>query len=238
MIGLLEHQALQDYFLRMKRNPDRAFPSKEELLYYFELALGKRRGLLTPKAFDQRMQRGQRELGAYYDRYRSSWTTDVEVELYLGKAEVDGIPLVGMIDRVDILSDAFVRVVDYKTSSSRNQTKLKPPTKSKPNGGDYWRQLTFYKLLYDNQPGNIRRVKDGKISFLLVNSAGEQPEQQLDISKRDTEELRGIMARAWDGIQAQEFTGCGEPDCEWCRFTQDMETRLPLGNSDGMDDGA
>jgi DNA helicase-2/ATP-dependent DNA helicase PcrA len=237
LYGTALHKALQDYFLRMKINADRAFPSKEELLYYFERALGESRGLLTPKAFDQRMQRGKRELGAYYDRYRSTWTTDVEVELFLGKAEVDGIPLAGVIDRVDVLSDAYVRVVDYKTSSSRNQTKLKPPTKSKPNGGDYWRQLTFYKLLYDNQPGNIRRVKDGKISFLLVNSAGEQPEQQLDINKRDTDALRSIIANAWEGIQNQEFTGCGEPDCAWCRFTQDMETRLPLGSSDGMDDG-
>ncbi|MTB52411.1 ATP-dependent DNA helicase [Lewinella sp. W8] len=237
LYGSALHEALQDYFLRMKRNPDRAFPSKEELLYYFELALGKRRGLLTPKAFEQRLRRGIRELGAYHDRYRSSWTTDVEVELYLGKAEVDGIPLVGMIDRVDVLSDAFVRVVDYKTSAARNQTKIKPPSRSKPHGGDYWRQLTFYKLLYDHQPGNLRRVKDGKISFLLVNPAGEQPEQQLDITKRDTDALRGIMTTAWEGIQNQEFTGCGEPDCEWCRFTQDMETRLPLGEDDGMDDG-
>lgn len=236
LYGSVLHEALQDYFLRMKRNPDRAFPSKEELLYYFEVALGKRRGLLTPKAFKQRMQRGQRELSSYYDRYHASWITDVEVELYLGKAEVDGIPLVGVIDRVDVLSDAFVRVVDYKTSSSRDKGKLRPPTRSKPHGGDYWRQLTFYKLLYDNQPVNLRRVKDGRISFLLVNAEGEQPEKTLDITKRDTDALRSIMATAWDGIQQQHFTGCGESDCAWCRFAEDMGEHPPLGGDDGMDD--
>jgi len=202
----------------MKRDTSSVFPSKEELLYNFESALGKRRGLLSPESFDNRMRQGRLELASYHDAYRNGWMTDVEVELLIRNVEVDGIPLVGMIDRVDVLSDAWVRA------------------KSKPHGGNYWRQLNFYKLLYDNRPGNIRRVKEGKISFLLVNSEGKQPEVGVSMGPKDQEALRAIMREAWDGIQAQQFTGCGEEDCDWCRFVADLREEVPLERVDEVDD--
>ena len=239
LYGSALHDALETYFLRMKRDTMNMFPSQEELLYNFEQALGKRRGLLRPESFDKRLRQGQRELARYYDVYQKTWLTDVEVELLIRNVEVDGIPLVGMIDRVDILSDAWVRVVDYKTSGSGKQAlnkKTKAPTASNPHGGSYWRQLNFYKLLYDNRPGNIRRVKEGKISFLLVNSAGEQPEVGVSMGPKDQEALRAIMREAWEGIQTQQFTGCGEDDCEWCRFVADLREEVPLERVDEVDD--
>jgi len=227
------------YFLRMKRDTSQIFPSKEELIFNFESALGKRRGLLSPEGFRNRLRQGRLELASYYDTYRSGWTADVEVEMLIRNTEVDGIPLVGMIDRVDVLSDAWVRVVDYKTSGSGKSSlsaKIKGPTKSKPHGGTYWRQLNFYKLLYDNRPGNIRRVKEGKISFLLVNSEGKQPEAGVSMGPKDQDVLRAIMREAWDGIQAQNFTGCGEDDCDWCKFVADLREEAPLERVDEVDD--
>lgn len=238
--GSALHDALETYFLRMKKDTSGIFPSKEELLYTFEQMLGKRRGLLTPAGFDNRMRQGNQELASYYDTYRSSWLNDVEVELKIRNVEVDGIPLTGMIDRVDILSDAWVRVVDYKASGSGKsirKAKTRPPTKANPHGGSYWRQLNFYKLLYDNQPGNIRRVKEARISFLLLNTEGEQPEASVSLTPKDRDALRAILREAWDGIQAQNFTGCGEEDCAWCRFVADLREEAPLDRGgDDIDD--
>ncbi len=240
LYGSALHEALEVYFLRMKRDTSRLFPSKEELCYNFEQALRKRRGLLAPAAFDNRLRQGLRELSSYYDAYRSGWVTEVEVEQKIRNVVVDEVPLTGVIDRVDILSDAWVRVVDYKTSGSSKQamtSKGRGPTKAHPHGGSYWRQLNFYKLLYDNRPGNIRRVKEGKISFLLVNSQGVQPEKVVSMTPKDQEALRAILREAWAGIQAQEFTGCGEDDCAWCRFVQDLREDVPLGvDTEEIDD--
>ncbi|WP_273445409.1 ATP-dependent DNA helicase [Neolewinella agarilytica] len=239
LYGSALHDALETFFLRMKRDTSNIFPSRQELLYNFEQALGKRRGLLTPEGFRNRLRQGNLELGSYYDTYHTSWTTDVDVEMLIRNTEVDGIPLVGMIDRVDVLSDAWVRVVDYKTSGSGKSSlsaKIKGPTKSKPYGGNYWRQLNFYKLLYDNRPGNIRRVKEGKISFLLVNTDGKQPEVSVSMGPKDQDALRLIMREAWNGIQAQQFTGCGEDDCDWCRFVADLREEVPLERVDEVDD--
>ena len=238
--GSALHEALQDYFLRMKRDVDHAFPSREELIYNFEVALGRRRGQLTRKGYTERLERGRRELGSYYDRYREGWINDVEIEYFIRNSEVDGVPLVGVIDRVDITSDAYVRVVDYKTSTGGGK-KLRRPTKGNPNGGDYWRQLTFYKLLYDNVPGNLRRVNEGRIGYLLVNPRGEQLEERIDIARKDTDALRKIIGEVWEAIQQQQFAGCGKPDCEWCRFEQDLTDEVPLegaGEAFGLDDSA
>ncbi|NJC27492.1 ATP-dependent helicase [Neolewinella antarctica] len=237
LYGSVLHEALETYFNRMLSDSARIFPSKEELLFNFEDSLGLRRGLFKPGAFAARLEQGRKELSQYYDTYRSTWTDDCEIELTIRNAEVDGIPLTGKIDRVDILSDAYVRVVDYKTSASGSGSKgkLRAPTKSKPEGGDYWRQLAFYKLLYDNRPGQIRRVKSGAISYLLVNQAGEQPFAELALQPKDMDALRKILKDVWERIQEQDFVGCGE--CEWCRFVAELRVGVPVGLGDfGLDD--
>lgn len=238
--GSALHEALQDYFLRMKRDPGQIFPSREELVYNFDLSLSRRRGLLTADGYKSRLERGRRELATYYDRYRKDWVHDVEIEYKIQNAEIDGIPLTGVIDRIDVISDAYVRVVDYKTSSGGG-SKTRAPTKSKPFGGDYWRQLTFYKILYDNRPGNIRRVKDGRISYLLTNPKGEQTEERIDLERKDTDALRKLLSDVWDAIQDQQFGGCGKPECEWCRFVQDLTDEVPLERTEaiyGLDDAS
>ncbi|NJB87344.1 DNA helicase-2/ATP-dependent DNA helicase PcrA [Lewinella marina] len=237
--GSALHEALQDYFLRMKRDPDRAFPSREELVYNFEIALAKRRGMLSRTGYESRLERGRRELASYYDTYRSSWVNDVEIEYLIRNAEVDGIPLTGIIDRVDVISDAYVRVVDYKTSTG-GSSKLRRPSKSNPYGGDYWRQLTFYKLLYDNRPGTLHRVREGRISYLLTNPDGQQTEETVELLTKDTDALRKILRDTWEAIQEQQFTGCGKPECEWCRFARDLTDEVPLESTEevfGLDDG-
>ncbi|WP_116126186.1 ATP-dependent helicase [Lewinella sp. IMCC34183] len=238
--GSALHEALQDYFLRMKRDVDNAFPSREELVYNFEIALAKRRGMLTREDYDNRLEQGRRELATYYDTFRADWVQDVEVEYLIRNSEVDGVPLTGVIDRVDILSDAHVRVVDYKTSRA-SSNKLRRPTERYPHGGDYWRQLTFYKLLYDNRPGNLRRVKEGRISYLLTDPSGQQSEERIEILRKDVDALRKIIRETWDAIQEQQFTGCGKPDCDWCRFAYDLTDEVPAEDTEavfGLDDSA
>ena len=239
LYGTVLHEALETYFNRMLADSARIFPSKEELLFNFEDSLSRRRGLFRGEGFARRLEQGRRELGLYYDRHRNTWTDDCEIELTIRNAEWNGIPLTGKIDRVDVLSDAWVRVVDYKTSSSGSgsRAKLRPPTKGKPEGGQYWRQLAFYKLLYDARPGQIRRVKSGAISFLLVNQAGGQPLEELTLQPKDMDALKVVINRVWEGIREQDFTGCGKEPCEWCRFVADQRRAVPVGLEDfGLDD--
>lgn len=226
VFGEALHEALQDYYLRMLADPGRVFPGVSELLFYFEQAMERRRSRFSSKQYGDRLTQGKRELAAYYEKYRQDWTTQARVEQRIRDAEVKGVPLGGVIDRIDLLDDSRVAIWDYK-SGSHAKDRLRPPTKAKPHGGSYWRQLVFYKLLYENRPGLPRRVARSGISFLVMNAKGEQPLHEIEISKEDLDTVTEMITTVWENIQQQNFRGCGETDCEWCRFEQENLREVP-----------
>ncbi|MEL6355585.1 MAG: PD-(D/E)XK nuclease family protein, partial [Bacteroidota bacterium] len=220
------HQALQDYYLRMLGDSNRVFPSRAELLYYFEQAIQRLRPYFTAKSYPDWLDRGRRELAAYYDKYRSSWTNQAKVEQRISNSEIGGVPLTGVIDRIDFLSDATVAIWDYK-SGAHAKDRLRKPSNGHPHGGSYWRQLIFYKLLYENRPGPIRRVVESGISFLVMDTKGEQPIVKVDIEQEDLSFLTQLIAETWTNIQAQKFSGCGKADCKWCNFVREEVREVP-----------
>jgi len=97
---------------------------------------------------------------------------------------------------------------------------MKGPHEKDPNGGDYWRQGVFYKILVDNYG-----QKDWKVistGLILLNR----------IRKRTTERKTGDQCcgyhyghtadhRYLAKIQDHDFyTGCGKEDCHWCNFVK------------------
>ena len=131
----------------------------------------------------------------------------------------------GVIDRIDFLSEQDVAIIDYK-SGSHNNSKLRPPTSSKPKGGNYWRQLAFYKLLWESRSGEQRNVKQAAISYLDLNKRGELTIESIDLSVGELRKAKQMIRESYDHIMAQHFyTGCGEPTCEWCNFVK--EDMLP-----------
>ena len=109
-------------------------------------------------------------------------------------------------------------MVDYKTGS-QSDAKMKRPTPANPQGGSYWRQLVFYKILYESQPANTRIVKSGMISYLEPDTRGEFQEKELAYTPKDVETVRGLIREVYDKILAHDFyAGCGEPNCPWCNF--------------------
>ncbi|MEM9836980.1 MAG: ATP-dependent DNA helicase [Bacteroidota bacterium] len=231
------HEALQDYFLRMRADPFKVFPGESELVYYFEQAMERRRARFEPKQYQDRLQQGRRELASYYRRYRQSWISDCRVEQKISNAEVKGVPLTGIIDRVDHLSDTTATIWDYK-SGTHSQDRLRRPTEANPHGGSYWRQLLFYKLLFENRPSLPRTVTESGISFLVINQAGEQPLAKIDLNADDLHLVTSLIAETWDKIQQQQFQGCGKPACRWCSFVADNHSEIPMVEAEieGLDD--
>lgn len=59
----------------------------------------------------------------------------------------NGVPLKGKLDKLEF-NGKEVNVVDYKSGNIDNAIpKMKAPHEKDPNGGDYWRQAVFYKIL-------------------------------------------------------------------------------------------
>lgn len=227
VFGEALHEALQDYFLRMLADPARVFPGSSELLFYFEQAMERRRSQFTKKQFNDRLTQGKRELAAYYEKYRSEWTVHSRVEQRIRDAEINGVPLTGMIDRIDIIDDQSVAIWDYK-SGAHHSDRIKVPTAKKPLGGSYWRQLIFYKLLYENRPGLPRRVARSGISYLIMDKTGQQPLAEIELTQEAVDQVSKMVTESWAKIQQQDFKGCGEASCSWCRFEQEDLREIPF----------
>ena len=98
---------------------------------------------------------GKENLTNYYNHHISNWGKEIKTEFIVRNIEMDGVPLTGVIDRLDFHPNNKIHIVDYKTGS-HSTSKMRPPTKSKPEGGNYWRQLIFYKILFEELLISIR----------------------------------------------------------------------------------
>lgn len=219
--GTAMHYALQKLFDKMRFSKTKEFPNGEAFLKFFEEDMGRQRGYFTKKEYERRMEMGKDNLKKYYDQFISSWKKEVKTEFVVRNIEMDGVPLNGIIDRLDFYPNNVLHIVDYKTGS-HNDSKMRPPTKSKPEGGNYWRQLIFYKILFEEfQKKSPLHVGSAEISYLDPNSRGEFITKQLQFKPEDVQLVKGFIKSSYDKIMKHDFyEGCGEKNCPWCSFVK------------------
>ena len=185
----------------------------------------------TDEAFARRMEYGEKVLSDYYDHYVGSLNKIVSVERNIRNIIVKGIPLKGKIDKIEF-NGKDVNVVDYKTgdlNSKFTQEKLSLPNDKQPNGGDYWRQAVFYKMLVDNLDGKGWKVISTEFDFIEPDKKTGHQKRKIYIEPRDIETVTQQLTAVWQKIQARDFyTGCGKEDCHWCNFVKTNKLEVAL----------
>jgi DNA helicase-2/ATP-dependent DNA helicase PcrA len=228
--GQAVHQTLQTLFLNMQRSKPRNFPARKTFLRIFESELQRYQLYFSEEKYAQFLQRGIHNLDRYYQTSLGRWSWRVVVEYTVRTAEVDGVPITGTIDKIEFGKQQQVHIVDYKTGSS-NQTKTRKPSPQNPDGGNFWRQLAFYKLLYENFDQSGRLVRSAEIDYVEPDSSGAFSQTTVDFSPGDTQPLRERIQEVYEKIRRHDFySGCGEKDCKWCTFVR--ENQLPGRLSD------
>lgn len=221
--GTAMHNALERYFERMKAHEEQAFPPKIALIEAFERDMALRRGFFSRQEYERRLEAGRYNLRRYYDHHAPRWGKQVLLEYRPRQVEVDGVPITGSIDKVEHIGADQARIVDYKTGSQSKQ-KLRTPSEALPEGGSFWRQLVFYKLLYESHPAHTRVVSRAAISYLEPSRSGDMVEREIKISTEDTALVRKLIRETYERIMAHDFyTGCGEPSCPWCNFVRNNQ---------------
>lgn len=223
--GTAIHYALEKLFKKMVDSPVKAFPAKEEVISDFEKALWRNEDAFTEIQYKRRKELGHQILNDYYDQYIHTFNKIVAIEIMLANMEVAGVPVKGKLDKIEFEGNACT-VVDYKTGNPEYSKKkeLLPPSESHPNGGDYWRQMVFYKLLLDNHPharANGWRMEAGMFDYVEKNDAGEFVRYVVPISDSDITTVKQQIQSAYGRIQNHEFDkGCEQEDCNWCNFVK------------------
>jgi len=216
LFGSAIHKALKIYFDAYAREEDL---SMKKILGFFESCL--RRTYLAEREFKANLLEGKRELQGYlsfWDFPRTIWN----------EYRIDGVPfpisagqeikLNGSLDKVELLSDGSVNVVDYKTGRPKSRAEIEGQTKS--GDGNYKRQLVFYRLLLDGV--GKWRMRTGAIDFIKPDERGCFRREVFEITDTEVADLKKLIAGVGSQILALSFRNktCGDFKCPWCRLAQ------------------
>jgi DNA helicase II / ATP-dependent DNA helicase PcrA len=234
--GEAVHYALRKLFGEMLRTKEKTFPSLEEFIRIFDADFSRRKPLLDTAEYDRRLATGRENLTQYYTQVVDKMSKSIVVEKAVF-GHINDVPVRGVIDQIAFKEDNSAHVIDFKTGKP-NLDKVRRPTDKNPIGGSYWRQLVFYKLLYENHRANIVRVNTGEISWVEPDARGSFKSKTLDFTTKDGDILRGVISDVWTKIQARQFDGCGKADCQWCNFVRNNFAPMSFRNekSEELDD--
>jgi len=225
--GSAVHWAIERLFIKM-RNNNNIFPSKEELVADFNWHMKNNGEAFTAEAFKLKTDYGEKILPAYYDYHINRWNKVIVAEKAVRNVVINRVPINGKLDKLEF-NGKMVNVVDYKTGKYANaKKKLVAPNEKEPNGGDYWRQAVFYKILLDNDTTNDWQVTSTEFDF-IEPVGDEYKTEKIEVTAADITTVTQQITDTWQKIQNREFkTGCGKPDCEWCNFVKSNQLAVML----------
>lgn len=235
--GSAIHHALQRLFEKMQER-NNVFPRAAEFVDDFNWYMHRHRENFTREQFDRRLEYGHDVLLNYYDKYIYSWNKIVTVERNIRNIVVNGVPLKGKLDKLEF-DGKQVNIVDYKTGDpEKARAKLQPPNDKDPNGGDYWRQAVFYKILVDNYESRDWQVVSTEFDFIEPDKKKVFRKEKVIITQPDITTVSQQIVTVWQKIQDRDFyIGCGKEDCYWCNFVKTNKLAIALHDLTAEEEG-
>lgn len=235
--GSAVHYALERLFRKLQDEKKESFAPKADFIADFDWYMRRHRESFTKEQFDRRMEYGVEVLSNYYDKYILQFNKIVAIERNIRNVVVKGVPLKGKLDKLEF-DGKSVNVVDYKTGDpDKAIPKTKGPSDKDPNGGDYWRQAVFYKILVDNYGQKDWQVISVEFDFIEPDKKKNYRREKLVISPADITTVTQQISVTWEKIQNRDFyTGCGKEDCHWCNFVKTNDLAIALHDPDIPDE--
>lgn len=224
--GSAVHGALKEYFDRFRSGEDLG---KDFILRCFEKHLGHK--TLSPVDYQELLEKGKKSLYGYYETYNNLWQKNVLnefkikgvlFEIDLGKEKMELI-LKGNLDKIEILPEGDVNVVDYKTGKPKSRNDIEGKTKN--SRGDYNRQLVFYKLLLDRYEKGKYKMVSGELDFVEPDDNRRYHKEKFIIEKKDVEELEKTIEKSAREIYDLSFWDktCQDKKCAYCGIRKMMK---------------
>lgn len=221
--GIAIHFSLEQLFKKMNADEHKNFPAREQVIKDFFYAMKREEGAFTPLQYERRLEMGEKILSEYYDKYIGTFNKIVLTEYNISQVTINGVPAKGKLDKIEFVGHDCI-VTDYKTGDpdKASRKELLGPTDANSLGGDYWRQMVFYKLLLDNFPPAFGwRMIEGVFDFIEMNSRKEYVRFKVPIQEHDLTVVKEQVKDVYDKIMNHEFDkGCNEENCRWCNFAK------------------
>jgi DNA helicase-2/ATP-dependent DNA helicase PcrA len=233
--GTSMHDALSFYYNRMMES-DRVYPSKDVLLNRFIWHMQNNRFAFSPESLQRFIDYGTKCLTAFHENFFAGTGDEfVRTEVPM-EAQLEAVPLKGFADKVQYWGNE-VLITDFKTGSleksNRRYDFAEAEHPKKPEGGNYWRQAIFYKLLFDRQRDKTKELRGIEFLFIEPNDKGDFDVKKIHVTPDQEELVKKQVLDTWEKIQAHDFyKGCGKPECFWCNFVKDHKLYIQLHESE------
>jgi len=228
--GTSMHDALSHYYNRMMES-DRVYPPLELLLSRFQWHIRNNRHVFTEESLKRFSDYGVQCLTAFYENFFAGKGDEfIRTEVSL-EATLHSIPLKGFADKIQYWGNEVV-ITDFKTGSleksNRRYEFVEAGFPKKPEGGNYWRQAVFYKLLFDRQRDKNKELRSIEFMFIEPND-DDFDRKKVVVTAEHEETVTRQITETWDKIQAYDFyKGCGKPECHWCNFVKDHRLYIAM----------
>lgn len=204
MFGKTYHRALELFYLEWKKTLSE--PPIEKLIADFERAL--RSEILPHETREKLLKKGREGLSGWYALHSGKLAMPLELEysFYPRNIVFEGVPLTGKIDKIELIegTPTGVRLVDYKTGRIKSLNEIKGLTQN--SDGKYFRQLLFYKLLFDLDSSLASKFCADSLAIEFVEGKdGEYRLVEVDFSDEDMEMLKNEIRDTWRKIGDPKF---------------------------------
>jgi DNA helicase-2/ATP-dependent DNA helicase PcrA len=178
--------------------------------------LHKNMGLLSEREFILTIEAARKIIDNYQSIPAPAYYKYL-TEFPIRNVVMNGVPLKGNIDRIDVY-EGKAMINDYKTGSlSTMLTKLKPPSEKNTFGGDMWRQAKFYEQLCKHNQSLPWRVHG--VTFIHMGDDVITPIIVEEIFDHD-KLFSDLIQDTYNKIKAIEFSSCNDSDCLWCNLNK------------------
>lgn len=215
------HYALEMHFRDMESDPERKVPEIDNLQNHFTKGMQKYHSHFTGKERELSELRGKKLLAEYYEEYHSTWSIPRKFEMEFDiKTEYNNVPISGKLDQIGVYDD-HLEVIDYKTGKYV-AAKLKGPVGEEDPGGDYWRQIVFYKLLLLGDDRLKQPMRSGIMDFVERTKEGKFYRRKFEVEQFEMDIVGEQLTNTYESIKNHEFDkGCEEEGCKWCNFVNE-----------------
>ncbi len=213
------HKAIDRFYKVYKKV--KILPTLNNFLDYYRDALNFQR--LNPKVSAHLYAKGQEKLTNYYNFHKNNFNPQDQSETsfgFGGFTVVDGVPVKGKIDRMQINEQTGeIKVFDYKTGKTMKDFDGYS-SNEKVKAYKYKNQLIFYKLLIENSRNYKGKftVTSGTLEF--IDGENEPRSLTYAITKEDTDNLRALIKAVYSKIKTLDFKS---PDLADPDFADVME---------------
>jgi len=222
IFGTMVHRTLELFYKKMLESWEVQEFDYIEYVYLRQLE----REYLSSEERMRLKKRWLESLRGYYDTYNWSFVAPLKTEYKFSRRNIffDGIPITGIIDKIELLSEDFseniggwslfsqsIKITDYKTWSTKYIWEIKWVDREGNKDewferGKYGRQLMFYMLLFENDHELSSQYSLEKLELdFCEGKKWNYKRLEVEFSDEEYEEFKTLVKDTYTQMSSRSF---------------------------------